>query len=162
MPFPALPALLPLVLNRYVGAAVLAAGAWWGFVQYRDGLIQSGYDTAMEEVRAFNDDRKREQQREVSRLIELVRQLEKDNAANEKMVADFNARHDDLADKLRAQERDFDAKLKRASAEAVREYAKAVDGNLEGCRLSLKRFAGEAASCSGTAHTLKNYVDQTP
>lgn len=148
--------LLPLVFNRYVGIAVLAAGAAWGFVQYRDGLIQRGYDTAMSEVREQQDEARRKHAKEREDLLARIKKLEADDEINKKLVGDFLARNDDLAGKLRAQQADFDKRLERASAAAVRDYAKAIDSNLEGVRGHLARFAAEAASCSGTAHTLKN------
>ncbi len=157
---------LPLLMNRYTLAAaagaIVIAGAVWTWNGKKQEWRQAGYDQAITEVEAKQADIDRELRKERSRLISFIQELEREDAKNDKLVAAFRARNAAAAQRLRDQEREFDAKLQRASAEAVREYAKAVDGNLERCRSDLDRFASEAASCSGTAWTLKNYIDTLP
>ena len=156
----------PLLTNRYVLAAaagaIVIAGATWAWNDKKQEWRQAGYDQAIAEVEVKQAEIDRELRKARSRLLDYIRELEKDNAANDKLVEDFRRRNADAAQRLLDQERDFDAKLQRASAEAVREYAKDSDRNLERCRGDVDRFAREAASCSGTAWTLKKYQDRLP
>ncbi len=152
----------PLLLNRYTaGAAALAlvaAGAFW----YRGELIQTGYDRAMGKVQVAQAERLREQISETSRLVGVVKGLQDDAQKQQASIDGFRDRERLAAARLRDQEADHQRRLAAASAEAVRIYATAVDGNLERCRADVKRFAEEAARGSVAAHTLKNYLDALP
>lgn len=154
--------MIALLLNRYaLGAALLAAllaGAYW----YRGELVQTGYDQAMTEVQIAQAERLREQAKETSRLVGVVKGLQDDAQKQQSNIDGFRDRERLAAQRLRDQEADHRARLAAASAEALRIYAASIDGNLERCRADVERFAQEAARGSVAAHTLKNYVDALP
>lgn len=153
---------LALLLNRYTAGAaalaVVAAGAFW----YRGELIQTGYDTAMSEVREAQADRLREQINETSRLVGVVKGLQDDAQKQRESIDGFRDRERLAAQRLRDQEIDHQRRLASASAEALRIYAASIDGNLERCRADVERFAAEAARGSVAAYELKGYVDALP
>ena len=151
-----------LIFNRVTLGLVIAGAAVFAYTQHRSTLIQSGYDAAMRDVQDREDTRLREQVRETGRLVGLVQELNNE-AVNLTKHADALRRQWSDAERLLAdQEGDFQRRLANASVKAVREYAKASDRNLEGCRRDLGRFAQEAAAGSIAAHTLNNFVDARP
>ena len=155
IPLPA----LGLLFNRYTALAALAVAAAWGAYAYRGALIQQGYDQAMAEVRAHAADTMRELVRERSRQLDIVKGLQDGYVKQAADVAAFRERERAAGQRLREQERDFEARVAAASADSLRRYAQAVDGDLGRCISDVERFAAEAASCSGAAHTLKGNLD---
>jgi hypothetical protein len=155
IPLPA----LGLLFNRYTAMAALALAAAWGAYTYRAALIQQGYDQAMAEVRAHAADTLRELVRERSRQLDIVKGLQDAYTQQTGAVAAFRERERAAGQRLREQEREFANRLATASAASLRRYAQAADRDFEGCIGHVERFAAEAASCSGTAHTLKGNLD---
>ena len=154
--------MIALLLNRYaLGAALLAAllaGAYW----YRGELIQQGYDSAMAEVQVAQAERLREQAKETSRLVGVVKGLQDDAQKQQASIDGFRDRERLATQRMREQEADHQRRLAAASAEALRIYAASIDGNLERCRADVERFAAEAAAGSIAAHTLKSYIEALP
>jgi hypothetical protein len=155
IPLPA----LGLLFNRYTALAALALAAAWGAYAYRGALIQQGYDQAMAEVRAHAADTMRELVRERSRQLDIVKGLQDAYTKQTGDVAAFRAGQRDAERRLRDERRDFEARIAAASAASLRSYAAAADRDFEGCIGHVERFAAEAASCSGAAHTLKGNLD---
>lgn len=153
---------MALLFNKYTayasGIAAIAGAAYW----YRGELIQTGYERAMNEVQVAQAERLREQIKETSRLVGVVKGLQDDAQKQLASIESFRNRERLASERLRDQEVEHQRRLATASAEAVRIYAQAIDGNLERCRADVKRFAAEAAAGSVAAHTLKNYVDALP
>lgn len=56
---------------------------------------------------------------------------------------------------LRDQQKDFERKLAAANDNSIRDYAKAVTDNFNGCRKDVERFGLEAGSCAAAAEALK-------
>lgn len=151
-----------LIFNKVTLGLCIAAAAVYGYTQHRAGLIQDGYDSAMRDVQDREDERLREQVRETGRLVGLVQGLNNE-AIDLTKQADALRRQRDHAERLfAAKDRDFQRDLANASANAVREYAKATDGNLTRCRQDLERFTAEAITGSIAAHTLKKFADERP
>lgn len=151
-----------LLFNKVTLGIAVAGAVALGYYKHRSDLLQTGYDTAMREVQDREDARLREQIKETGRLVGVVERLNDETKKLQGQVDLFSGRWRD-AERLHAdQEGDFQRKLADARAEAVREYAKASDRNLERCRQDLARFAGEAAAGSIAAHALKAYIDQGP
>lgn len=148
-----------LIFNRVTFGLVLAGAAAWGYHNHRVGLIQQGYNTAMNEVQDREDARLREQTRETARLTGVVEGLNREHQEMRGEIDRFNSRWADAQRLHNAQERDFERRLAAAGAEAVRRYAQASDRNLERCRQDVARFSREAAEGSAAAWTLKGYVD---
>lgn len=154
--------LMALIFNRFTLYASVVAVVAAGLYAYRSSLIQHGYDQAMAQVREAETDRLRELLKENSRLVGVVEKLHAQADKQKQDIAAFRARQRLNADRLRNQEADHQRRLAAASAEAVRGYAAHLDGNLERCRGDVERFSAEAAGCSVSAWTLKNYVDSLP
>ena len=153
------PQALGLLFNRTSALAVLALAAAWGAYIYRASLIQQGYDAAMAEVQAHAADTQRELVRERSRQLDIVKGLQDVYVKQSADVAAFRAGQRDAERRLRDERRDFEARVAAASADSLRRYAQAVDGDLGRCIGDVERFAAEAASCSGAAHALKGNLD---
>lgn len=150
---------LGLLFNRYTALAALAAAAAWGAYAYRASLIQQGYDKAMAEVAAHRADTIREFMRERSRTLDILKGLQDDYREQAADVAEFRARARVAEQRMRDQNRDFEARVAAASADSLRRYAEATERNFEGCVGHVERFAAEAASCSGSATALKGNLD---
>ena len=150
---------LGLLFNRYTAMAALAAAVAWGAYAYRAALIQQGYDKAMAEVAAHRADTLRELMRERSRQLDILKGLQDDYHDQAADVAAFRARARDAEQRLRDQDRAFEARVAAASADSLRRYATVVDRDFERCVGHVERFASEAASCSGTAQALKGNLD---
>jgi len=148
-----------LLLNRYTASAALVVAVGAGAWAYRAHLIQTGYDRAVTELREQQTDRLREQMAETSRLIGVVNGLNDDLKTSQKTVASFAARQRAAADQWVREQADFERRAAAASAESLRRYAQATDGNLERCRADVARFAGEAATASAAAHALNKNLD---
>lgn len=151
-----------LLFNKVTLGIAISGALAWGYYEHRKELMQAGYDAAMTEVQDREDARLREQMRETGRLIDLVERLNNEARALEARVNLFAGRWRDAERLFDDQDRDFQRQLADARTEAVREYAKASDSNLEGCRRVVARFAREAAESSGVAHTLNDYIDAGP
>jgi len=153
--------LLGRALFSRAGVALLLAtsaacfGAW-GYQLHKRGLIQQGYDQAMAEVREADNQRVRELLREYSRLVERVQRIQHDYQTEQARVADFRGRLRAADQRLRQQAADFADRVSTASADSLRRYAQAADGDLERCVGHLERFAGEAAACAAAAHALND------
>jgi hypothetical protein len=151
--------LLPLLFNRYTALLTLVVAAAWGAYAYRGALIQQGYDKAMTEVAEAQADLLREFVKERTRQQNIIKEIQDAYVTQSKNVEAFRARLRAADGKLRDQKRDFETRLAAASADSLRRYAQASDDNLERCIRHVERFAVEAASCSGTAHALKQNLD---
>lgn len=149
-----------LLFNRVTLGLAIAGAATYGYMQHRAGLIQTGYDAAMRDVQDREDTRLREQVRETGRLVGLVKGLNDEAIALTKQADDLRASWRNAERMYADQESDFQRKLANASTSAVREYAKASDGNLERCRQDLARFAGEAITGSIAAYAMKKFIDE--
>jgi hypothetical protein len=150
---------LGLLFNRYTALAALVVAVGIGASAYRSALIQKGYDKAMVEVEAHRADTLREFIKERSRQLDIVKGLQdayNDQAAS---VAAFRDRARAAEQRMREQDRDFEARVAAASADSLRRYAQATERNFEGCLGHVERFAAEAASCSGAAQALKSNLD---
>ena len=154
--------MIGLLFNRFTLYAALVAMAVAGAFAYRSSLIQMGYDQAMAQVRDAETDKLRELLKENSRLVGVVEKLNAKAKQQEQDIKAFRARQLVAADKLRAQEADYQRRLAAASAEAVRKHAKELDSHLGRCTEDVERFAVEAAQCSGAAHTLNDYIKELP
>lgn len=148
-----------LLFNRYTALAALVVAAGIGALTYRSSLIQQGFDKAMTEVEAHRTDTLREFIRERSRQLDIVKGLQ--DAYNDQIasVAAFRDRARAAEQRMRDQDRDFEARLASASAESLRRHAEASERNTERCIGHVERFAAEAAGCSSSAHALKNNLD---
>ena len=155
IPIPA----IGLLFNRYTALAALALAAAWGAYAYRGALIQQGYDKAMAEVQAHAADTQRELVREHARQQTIVKGLQDAYTQQTADVAEFRDRQRAAGQRLREQEREFQNRVTTASADSLRRYAQAVDGDLERCIGDVERFAAEAAKGSGAAHALKSNLD---
>lgn len=148
-----------LLLNRYTAVAALVAAAGVAGWAYRAHLVSSGYEQAVSDTRAQQAERLREQAREMTRLVGTVKGLN-DELNKERMAAEvFAARQRAAADQWVREQADFERRAAAASADSLRRYAQATDGNLERCRADVARFAGEAAAASATAHALKKNLE---
>ena len=150
---------LGLLFNRYTAAAALALFLGAAAVKYRAVLIQSGYDRAMTEVSAAQADTLREFVRERARQQEILKGVQDAYTQQTADVAAFRARLRAADGRLRDQALDFERRISAASADSLRRYAAASDGNLERCIGDVERFAAEAASCASAAHALKRNLD---
>lgn len=128
----------------------------WGYQLHKRALIQQGYDQAMAEVQQAEAVKVRELLREYSRLVERVNRIQHDYQTEQARVADFRQRLRAADDRVRQQAADFADRLATASAESLRRYAEAADGDLERCIGHVERFAGEAAACAAAAHALND------
>lgn len=135
-------------------ATSVACFAGWGYQLHKRALIQQGYDQAMAQVQQAEAVKVRELLREYSRLVERVNRIQHDYQTEQARVADFRKRLRAADHSLRQQAADFADRLSTASAESLRRYAEAADGDLDRCIGHVERFAGEAASCSAAAHAL--------
>lgn len=154
--------MLGLLFNRFTLYAAIAALAFAGAYSYKNSLIQRGYDKAVAEFQEAENTQLRELIRENSRLVGVVEKLNAKAKQQEKDIAAFRARQRAHADELRTKEADYQRRLAAASAEAVRQHAKELDGYLGRCTEDVERFATEAAQCSGVAWTLKDFIDELP
>jgi len=154
--------MISLLFNRFTLYAALVAMALAGAYAYRSSLIQMGYDQAMAQVKEAETDRLRELLRENSRLVGVVEKLNAQAEKQKQDIAAFRARQRVDSDKLRDQEANHQLRLAAASAQAVRNYATHLDGNLERCRSDVERFSSEAASCSVAAHQMNDYLKELP
>lgn len=153
--------LLGRALFSRTGIALLLAGAvacfaGWGYQLHKRALIKQGYDQAMAQVQQAEAIKVRELLREYSRLVERVNRIQHDYQTEQARVADFRQRLRAADHSLRQQAADFADRLATASAESLRRYAEAADGDIERCIGHLERFAGEAASCAAAAHALND------
>jgi chromosome segregation ATPase len=140
-------------IKYFIGGAVVAAAVAGGYV-YRSSLIDLGYKKAQGEFQIAQSDRLREQIRETSRLQGVVQ--EKQDAYNTSLtdVETVRARLRNTDSRLRKQKAEFSSRLAAASAESIRDYAKASEDNFGRCRASVERFGFEAATCSAAARAL--------
>ena len=150
---------LGILFNRYTVAAALAAALAAAGWAYRGALIQQGYDKAMAEVTAHRADMMRELVRERTRQQGIIKGLQDAYTQQTADVAAFRSRLRVADSKLRDQARDFERRIATASADSLRRYAAAADGNLERCIGDVERFATEAASCASGAYALKRNLD---
>ena len=153
------PQALGLLFNRTTGLAVLALAVALGAYAYRRALIQQGYDAAMAQVQAHAADTQRELVREHARQQTIVKGLQDAYTQQTADVAAFRDRQRAAGQRLREQERDFENRVATASAESLRRYAQAADGDFERCIGHVERFAAEAAKGAGAAHALKRNLD---
>lgn len=150
--------MIALLFSR-TGITVLLAGAAlcfvaWGYQLHRLGLIQTGYDRAMAEVQEASRIQEREAQREYTRLIERIKEVQDDYLTEQARVAQYRDRWRSADERMREQERDFAARIAAASSESLRQYAAQADADFGRCIGHVERFAAEAASCSAAAHAL--------
>ena len=146
-------------LLNYWHALQSCQSAWAYRAHIIDTADASGYARAVGELQAAQAERQREQARETTRLINLVETAQNDYNTQTASVADFRDRARAAERRLLDQARDLDARIATASAEGVRDYAKATGANLERCRGHIERFAAEAAICSAAAHALNAATD---
>lgn len=146
---------LALLFNRYTAGAALAVALAAGGYAYRAHLIGIGYSRAQTELQAQQSERLREQLKETSRLVGIVKEAQ--DAYTEQMasVEGFRDRARAAERRLREQAADLDRRIATASAASLRGYAQASERNLDGLRADVERFGLEAASCSATAYALK-------
>lgn len=147
------------LFNRYTALAALVVAVGIGAAAYRSELIQKGYDKAMVEVEAHRADTLREFIKERSRQLDIVKGLQDAYNDQTASVAAFRDRARAAEQRVRDQDREFEARLSAASADSLRRFAQTTERNFEGCIGHVERFAAEAASCAGSAHTLKSNLD---
>lgn len=145
-----------------VVALMVASAAAGAYTFHRQALIQKGYDTAMGEIRENETDRLREQIQATARLVGVVKGLTDAADLQKQAIAGFRAGQRDAVQRLRDQKADFDERVTTATADALRRYAQATDGDLERARADVERYGLEAVQCSIAAHTLKGFEDARP
>lgn len=128
----------------------------WGYQLHRLGLIQQGYDKAMAEIAEASRIHEREAQREYTRLIERIKEVQDEYQTEQARVAQYRDRWRAADERVREQERDFAASIAAASAESLRNYAAQADADFGRCIGHVERFAAEAASCAAAAHALSD------
>lgn len=151
--------MIPLTLIRPLAVPIamiaLASALVAGGYAYRSHLIGLGYSRAQTEFQAQQTERLREQARETSRLIGVIKEAQDAYTQSTADVASFRDRARAAERRVREQAADLDRRIATASAASVRDYAKATSANLERCTGHVERFAAEAASCSAAAHALR-------
>ena len=146
---------LTLLFNRYTAGAALAVALAAGGYAYRGHLIGLGYSRAETEFQAQQTDRLREQSRETSRLIGVIKEAQDAYTQSTADVASFRDRARAAERRVREQAADLDRRIATASAASLRRFAQASSANFERCTGHVERFAAEAASCSAAAHALR-------
>jgi GrpB-like predicted nucleotidyltransferase (UPF0157 family) len=146
---------LPLLLNRYTAGVALAVALAGAGYAYRGHLIGLGYSRAQTEFQAQQTERLREQSRETSRLIGIVKEAQDAYTHSTADVANFRDRARAAERRVRDQAADVDRRIATASADSLRRYAQASNANFDRCTGHVERFAAEAASCSAAAFALR-------
>jgi len=147
------------MIYRFVAIAgvtgcLLVAG---GF--YRNSLIKQGYNQALAEFEAAETLAKQNHARVLAELSKKTGQILQAHERTLNEVANYRSKFATVSKRLHDQQEVSSAAIEKASCPSVGDYAKAVESNLAGCASNLERFAIEAASCSGTAETLKSALD---
>ena len=143
-----------LVAVAGVAGCLLVAG---GF--YRNSLIKQGYNQALAEFEAAETLAKENHARVLAELGEKTGLLQQAYERSLNEINTYQHKFAAVSNRLRNQQEVSSAAIEKASCPSVGDYAKAVESNLAGCAANLERFAIEAASCSGTAETLKSALD---
>ena len=129
---------------------------WWHADQVDDHYEASFKAGRLE----AENDQIREQQRELTRMVGVVGQLNEVYLAQLQAVSDAEsaaAAADERVRKLAAQRK---AVLATAPAEAVRAYAATAGDVYAACRAEYRALGFDAGRCSATAHTLDAYADE--
>jgi chromosome segregation ATPase len=147
------------LLTKILVSASLLATLFAAFLGYRNHLISEGYNKALTEYRQAEERLVEKHNKEVDDL--KTQTLSIQNAHKEKTneVNSYRAKLDAASQRLREQQADTGRRVEEASCGSIRDYAKAVTGNLAEAREHIASFGLEAAECSATAETLKKALD---
>lgn len=141
-------------------AAGLAAAAYFGHGAMKSAYVKQGYDAAVAEYQADNNELLRKAQQAWAGQVDQLAKLQGEVDVIRKNLAAAVARERAASEqRLREAQLDFDTRVATASAESVRRYAEATRGDLLGCRADLARFGYEAAGAAAAAHALKKELD---
>ena len=136
-----------LYLTLALGALVAA------YAYHRGQLIGEGYDLAMREVAEAQQEKERELNKEVQRLLKVNHEALQRHQESKAVLAGALERLSVHERWLREQNSDLARRLKEATPEACATYAENVSGNYERLRGLAVRFGREAAECAAIAHT---------
>lgn len=132
---------------------VLAFGALVAaYAYHRKQLIAEGYNAAMQVVAEAENEKQRELNKEVQRLLKVNNEALQRHQESKAVLAGTLERLSVHERWLRDQNRDLARRLKEATPEACVAYAEATSGNYERLRGIAVRFGQEAAECAAIAH----------
>jgi predicted nuclease with TOPRIM domain len=126
---------------------------------HRTSLFELGYSKAMTEIQEAQNEKLRERNKEISRLLKANHDIQTTYDKFSQSLKASVARLSEHERWLRNENANLNRRLKAANPDAVLAYAEAVTRNNERLRGDVVRFGSEAAECSAVAHALKASSD---
>ena len=141
------------------GAAVFAAASFWHGAQVeavRFKAFKAGNDEVQAEWDASENEKLRETQRELTRLVGITNNL---NEVYREQVSTIDRMSEQLrARGLRVTKAERDSAIAAGTSEAVRGYATTAADNFAACRGEYLEVGREYGKCSATAQSLDKYA----